>query len=231
MDVIVTRPAHQAPSLVSALREQGFKAHSVPLLTIEPLSFESPEVPVDGWIFISPNAVEYFAQGLSSPVSALLSGKSVYAIGESTARYLQQRGVAEVIYPQISNSESLLALDPLESVQNQRIILVCGVGGRDTIETTLTSRGAVIERLEVYQRQPVSKLELKLNHPSQPIWILSSAAALEVMDRNTVAPQQVLVTSERLAQLAQQKQHQVCAVSNSALDRDIINCLSQMTAG
>lgn len=231
MDVIVTRPAHQAQSLVTALQGQGFNAQSIPLLTIEPLQFDIPNAPVDGWIFISPNAVEHFAHRLSSSIGALLSGKSVYAIGESTARYLQQKGVAKVIYPQISNSESLLALDPLESVQNQRIILVCGVGGRDTIETTLTKRGAQVDRLEVYQRQPVREFKLKPNPPSQPIWILSSAAALEVMDCNTVGPQQVLVTSKRLAQLAQQKKHQVCAVSNSALDRDIINCLSQMTAG
>ncbi len=229
MEVIITRPAHQANSLLTALQAQGIAARSIPLLTIEPLTFKLPETPTDSWIFISPNAVDYLASHLSTSLRKLIGDKAIFAIGESTARCLHKHQVSKVVYPQTANSESLLAMPQLQSVKNQRIMLVCGVGGRDTIESTLIARGARVERLEVYQRMPVDNIQNEL--PRRPLWIVSSAAVLEVLDRTLGDPQQVLVTSERLAHLALQKQHQVCAISNSALDQDIINCLSQMTAG
>jgi uroporphyrinogen-III synthase len=232
VEIVITRPEHQSRRLCDALRQQGYTVRAIPLLSIEPNSVTLPtENSADGWIFISPNAVDMLAQQSPLSLPALVGHSPVYAIGESTANHLQQHGIGSVIYPKPANSESLLALPELESVQNLRIILVCGVGGRELIESTLRQRGASLERLEVYRRQPAAHLRDQLSHVSQPLWIISSAAALAVLEQATNHPQRLLVTSERLAQLARKHQHQVAAISASALDRDIVNSLSQITAG
>jgi uroporphyrinogen-III synthase len=232
VEIIVTRPEHQAQSLCKQLVDQGFRVRALPLLVIKSKPIQLPHEPVDGWIFISPNAVNCLAQESPSALAKLTASTQVYAIGESTAKHLKRQGVSQVVYPRLANSEALLALPELESVENQRIMLVCGEGGRDLIESVLKQRGAEVQRLEVYRREPNADLYCQLTDEVSPsLWIISSAAALAVLNQLTPRPQRLLVTSKRLAQLAEQQHHQVVAISDSALDQDIVTSLSRITAG
>lgn len=52
----------------------------------------------------------------------------------------------------INTSEHLLNLTNFNNVKNQNILLIKGVGGRETITNELKSRGANLKIIEVYKR-------------------------------------------------------------------------------
>ncbi|MCK5880243.1 MAG: uroporphyrinogen-III synthase [Sinobacterium sp.] len=173
LNVLVTRPLAQNKGLVDALQRADMNPVIFPLLAIKGFHPEAintyPLIQAqvlrladfDTLIFISTNAAhiacewfdEYWPQ---LPVQSWL------AIGKATAQTLNDQtllGLPKIIENSIAmNSEALLNSDQLKgcSVKNKRILIVRGVGGRETLKQTLESRGASVEYLEVYRRESVS---------------------------------------------------------------------------
>ncbi len=230
--LVVTRPKHQAPSLIDALNNAGHTAVSVPLLNIEPLSITPTfSIQNDISIFTSPNAVEFSQKTLTKEQWDTLIESTVLAIGEATFRALAKLGVDHCQYPERANSEGLLAHDALQFVTNKRIILISGQGGRVLISQQLKQRGASIEKLEVYRRSSVGEKSIKLalaNHGREYIWIISSQEALQHLHHCLDKPVKLLVTSERLKQVAQQLGFDNVLVSNSALTQDIVTAATNL---
>ena len=131
----------------------------------------------DWLIFNSPQAVMFYQKYMSSlppPSSRGLSAgptsnatltvgpadkprddgvASIAAIGAGTARALKEAGFSSVISPPSNwNSEGLLALPEFQAIQNKRIMIVRGEGGREALEPALCARGAEVRSLIVYQR-------------------------------------------------------------------------------
>jgi uroporphyrinogen-III synthase len=178
--VVVTRPAHQAAGLVTQLEAAGARVLAWPTLAIDPVVIDaaqrecwSPER-YDWLIYTSANAVDYGLRLWPRPARA-----RVAAIGRATARALRARGVDVDVTPAGSaDSEGLLAAPALKAVQGQRIVIVTGKDGRDTLRNALVSRGADVTLAELYSRRPVA-------------W---SPAAIETLDRELRDPQ-VVVTA------------------------------------
>lgn len=148
--VLVTRPVHQAATLVAAIRAAGGDAYEFPALAIKPVTDPQPHLPADtdSVIFISPNAAQFgFALLQGLPAST-----RILAVGSGTARVLAAAGVTEVIVPGGQDSEALLALPQLTAVAGQRIVIVRGVGGRPLLGDTLAARGATVSYRECYRR-------------------------------------------------------------------------------
>ena len=75
------------------------------------------------------------------------------AIGPSTAAELSKFGIQNTLIPQDRfDSESLLALPEMQAVNNQKVMIFRGVGGREVLADTLKSRGAEVHFAECYQR-------------------------------------------------------------------------------
>ena len=95
--------------------------------------------------------------GIAGHAAPLLTGRwpaRVAAIGPATAAALG--GAPLVVQPVAgASSEALLALPEFASVAGLRVLVVCGEGGLDQIETGLRARGAEVERAEVYRRVPL----------------------------------------------------------------------------
>ena len=91
-----------------------------------------------------------------SPVSRLLGpvgSMEWIAIGPATAQALHSAGIHPVSIPEPPHeTESLLRLASLQSVQDKTIGIVKGVGGRALLEAQLKARGAKVLPLIVYQR-------------------------------------------------------------------------------
>lgn len=166
--VLVTRPAGRADELLSALREGGAAALHIPLLDISELDPHSDAACIqrnreriqnlDRYqtvIFISANAVQHGVDLVEQFWPQWPAGQQSLAIGEATAAALQARGVTSNLRAAAGsmNSESLLASDALQAVAEQRIAIFRGLGGRETLASVLSERGARVDYIECYRRR------------------------------------------------------------------------------
>lgn len=168
--VLVTRPLAQNQGLVKALISAEMTPVIYPLLSIQGFPpTASDHYPLirtqvqrlaefDVLIFISTNAANIACEWFDA-YWPQLPIQSWFAIGKATSGALEAHNLlgqpAIIADSMAMNSESLLALPALQSplISGKRVMIVRGVGGRETLKQTLQERGASIEYLEVYQRQ------------------------------------------------------------------------------
>ena len=155
--ILVTRPLEQTNALAKEIRDAGGDAIIFPAMEIVPVHDEALSqrlaqlATYNAAIFISPNAVRH---GLTT-IDAQRDWPEhvrIYALGPGTARALKQHGLLKVIQPGGQDTEALLALPSLHAVNNQRIVIFRGVGGRELLADTLRARGASVEYAECYRR-------------------------------------------------------------------------------
>ena len=232
--IIVTRPEGQQHELMAELQAAELPVVHVPLLSIYP----QPVPPLatdkaDIFIFISPNAATFAYQQLSTEQWQTLNDKTLIAVGSATQTKLTALQLNNISIPNHANSEGLLAMKLLQHVQNKRIILVCGVGGRQLLQQQLSERGAEVTRYEVYQRNPITP-ELLVSYQqtleSNDHWLLTSQDAIDALCQVPWAQApRAIVSSQRLKDYAEDKGIHIDAVSTSALSSDLIQCVVRMS--
>jgi uroporphyrinogen-III synthase len=107
----------------------------------------------DWLIFISPQAVQASITAISRVLPPFKQTMQFAAIGEGTAKMLQNAGYTAVVYPHHEwGSEGLLNMIEFQAVVNKKITLIQGEGGRDHLALTLSARGAIVTSFIAYQR-------------------------------------------------------------------------------
>lgn len=161
--IVVTRPAGQATHLAEALVAAGAVPLLFPVLAIAPLRDTAALVEriialdqYDLAVFVSPNAV---ALGLREVLARRTwpPHLRVATVGHSSEAALQAHDLAgqekQVLCPQGRfDSEALLELPELQSMQGQRVIIFRGDGGRELLSETLRQRGATVDYAACYTR-------------------------------------------------------------------------------
>jgi uroporphyrinogen-III synthase len=217
--IAITRPAHQAGALINTLEIAG--AHVIPFPLLEIIAPKYPKLiqqqlhdlsDIDIAIFISPNAV---VNALSFVNKAQLAPLNIAAVGKKTALTLKNNGLSVDCFPdQYFNSEALLALDAMQHVRGQRIIIFRGEGGRDVLRDTLIQRGAHVAYSNVYARRcPVDNIDILKQHYMQQkldIIVLTSGESLHHLlhlskDEAWLANVPLLVGSLRIKQMFQRQ--------------------------
>lgn len=179
----------------------------------------------DRLIFTSPAAADAAARLL--PLETLRPG-SVLAVGEGTARVLRQHGAHKVIAPTRMDSEGLLALPAMQSLNGLRLALITAPGGRGMIAAHVRERGAEVFRVDVYERVPlpISAATVARLQALQGTTVLAVSSG-EALD--TVLPQlpaallarwqqsPVVTASARLAELAAQRGFRCVSVAAGPL--------------
>jgi uroporphyrinogen-III synthase len=199
--VLVTRPEHQAENLSRLIEQQGGIAVRFPALEIvsrdDKGQIKSKLANLDRFqwiIFISANAVNFALKAnggkigrAESPLAPLLQrGKleGFAAVGQATAQAMKMAKLPVDVVPEKGyNSEALLAMPQFQQVEGQNFLIVRGEGGREQLATTLRSRGAEVDYLEVYKRvipkidsSPVAEL---LEQQRLDVITVTSAEALQ----------------------------------------------------
>ncbi len=217
LNVLITRPAHQAEATCNLIEQHGGVAHRFPALEILPT--QNPDAAkatisrlndFDIAIFISPNAVTYACKMMVHPPEAFHSTK-LAAVGKGTKNTLLQFGLNTDISPiDEYHSEALLATPALQSVTDEKIIIFRGEGGRTLIADTLRQRGAWVEYAEVYRRtQPTGNTHCLLGLKIDMIVITSNESLRNIFNMTTDADKKwllnipLVVFSQRTAKLAQ----------------------------
>jgi uroporphyrinogen-III synthase len=160
VQVLVTRPAHQAERLCALIRDAGGEPILFPVIGIEPASLSGEAASritrldtYDIALFVSTNAVEHGLALLQAAWPARPPGLRIGAVGKATAEALQGHGLLIDLLPADGfNSEALLALDALQRVAGQRVLIFRGEGGRELLAEALRARGAHVDYAEVYRR-------------------------------------------------------------------------------
>lgn len=150
--VLVTRPQHQAGSLVRAVENAGGEAIRFPVLEIVPrepsdiaedaAALASPDIA----IFVSSNAVRH---GLDHAAHARIA-----AVGPATAKAIADAGATvDILSATGFDSEHLLAKADLTDMAGKTVRIIRGQDGRDLLGDTLQKRGAQVDYLAVYERR------------------------------------------------------------------------------
>ena len=189
LGVVITRPRAAAEALATTLAAAGARPFVFPALAIDPLPDSGILATAlagldacDLAIFVSANAVEH-GLALVRRHGAWPAAARVAAIGEATALALRNSGFAAVISPKTRHdSESLLALEELKSVDGRKILIFRGQGGRELLRGALESRGAHVTYVECYRRTRPSADAAPLLHA----WAHGEIQAVSVLSAETL---------------------------------------------
>ena len=221
--VVVTRPAHQADNLCELIEGSGGTALRLPVIAIgAPENLEKCQRQLsqlaqnDIAIFVSANAVNATVELLQTP-SAWPTGLATAAVGKATARALAANQLpVTFVAPEPFNSEALLSLPELQSLEGKRVCIFRGNGGRDFLMENLRERGAEVEYIECYQRvKPAAETAQLYNAWDQgqimPIVVTSNESLenlLSMIDeqhRPSLQSAPLIVISERTAAFAKEQ--------------------------
>lgn len=171
--VLITRPAHQQPPLITGLQVRGAKTISLPLLAITaPSRGEQADVlrrqllALDSYellVFISSNAVREGCKAIDDYWPQFPVGLDLLAIGPSTAALAEEltgqrvRSAAGGM-----TSEDLLELDSFTNIEGRRIGIFRGEGGRDFLAQQLRKRGAQVDYFDVYRREELNYEDIQI---------------------------------------------------------------------
>lgn len=223
--VLITRPANQSSGIREAIESAGGEVLSLPLIAIEPLSNETAlqdikdkVLQLDNYhclIFVSNNAVTFGGELIDNFWPQFPLGVQVIAVGPTTAKAASTRFLCEVSQPEGGmTSEDILRLPQLHGIEDKRIGIVRGQGGREFLADTLRSRGAVVDYLEAYSRTPVAyeagEFCASLHKAGVNVLTVSSGESLSRLSAMLEGEAEIMrrldlvVPSQRVAELARE---------------------------
>jgi uroporphyrinogen-III synthase len=246
-NVIVTRPSATSGALRQRIRALDGNALGLPGTVLRASADTTAAKAAlaaaraaDIVIFVSPAAVK-FAFALR-PTLHFIRTTRVCAIGAATARALARRGLRNAVFPrERQDSEGLLALPELARLRGKRVALIGAPGGRDLLVRTLRVRRARVMHVHVYRRtaprytaRQIAALE---QAPAPLLTLLSSAEALANLRAQLplrlfarLADGELIVSSERLAELARRSLFANVRVAASAAPRDMLDAARKALA-
>lgn len=193
----------------------------------------------DGLVFTSPAAAHFTF--LAAPALRIPRRTQVFSVGAGTRRALARHGVTSLAPRERADSEGLLALPELADVRGLRFGIVGAPGGRDLIAATLRARGAQVGAIHVYERVAPRltrrHFDALARAPDPLITLISSGEALanlvallppEALAR--LRRQMLVVSSARLAALAQANAFEDVHVAASALPDDLLAAAARALA-
>jgi uroporphyrinogen-III synthase len=247
--VLVTRPAGQSDALCAGLQAQGLRAVVCPLLEIEP--FAQPNagqrqslLALDEYqhlVFVSANAVRYGMRWIEDYWPQLPLDLNWYTVGETSARELAGHAVTVQRPETEMNSEGLLELAGLQEVKDQKVLIIKGEGGRETLRETLQQRGARVEELTAYRRHcpklAAGVLYGIIEKDDCQLLLLSSGEALHNMvsllneeELRQVQQLTVVVPGTRVAAIAGTNGFSQVITAASATDDDMLAAITDYLA-
>ena len=236
MAVLVTRPDERGQQLVEMLAKAGIVAIHLPLFTIE-AGAELNELPnkfaklkADDYVFIvSKSAVDFADKALKDTGFAWRDDLHYFTVGQGTA----------VHYPTSQeNSEGVLQLPAMQNLQGKTVLILRGNGGRELLSEQVQQRGANVEIVECYRREPLvynnaEQTSLCKRAGIQTIVATSGEILTQLLDfvprneHNWLKSCQLITVSERISHLAQALGWQNVIVSPRADNQTLLQTLLQ----
>ena len=235
LPVLVTRPASQAEEICPSLEALGCDVIRQPLLKIEAVA-ETPAIKsqfmdidlFDAVIAISRNAAEMGIMYLDQYWPQWPLGVDWIAIGPVTAAVMTEHGLEAKMPAGQFDSEGALNMPELQDVEGKKILIWRGVGGRETLASTLRGRGATVVYSELYQRliPEYTEPEWQQALAQSPLLLVSSGQGLEAIaaqqPRISERVRGIIAPSRRVAELAESLGFINIQIATSAQDADML---------
>jgi len=229
LKVLVTRPQGQAESLVTLLAEHGHDVSHEPALTIEALA--PPGNSLDGLagahavFFVSANAARLALPLIAAHVGEWPPSLHCLAVGEATAAVLRDAGLPVVVPAQGFNTEAVLQLPCLASLEGKRIVVFRGDGGRELFAGALRDRGAEVDYIAVYRRHCNSGFRYP---PDTDVVLVTSVQSWQCMAGKISGDPVILAGSERIADAVRADHGGRVLAAPSPHDMDMLATLERL---
>lgn len=247
--ILVTRPLHQANNLCRLIEQQLGVAVAFPTLEIvaanerHQIAGTLANLQRFQWlVFISTNAVNFALLANDGKIDQFRNVR-IAAIGQATAKALAAAGLTADLLPEHgSDSRALLAMPAMQQVSGQRILIVRGAGGLETLRQELQNRGAEVDYLDVYQRKiplvdPAPVLDL-LKRDRLDLIVATSGEAVKNLlimlgekNQNLVLAIPLVVVSDRIRQIAGNSGFERIFVTDSPSDTAILKKIITWATG
>lgn len=235
LPVLVTRPASQAEEICPLLETLGCNVIRQPLLEIAAVA-ETPTIKsqfmnidlFDVVIAISRNAAEMGLMYLDQYWPQWPVEIDWVAIGPVTAEVMTAQGLEVKMPAGQFDSEGALQMPELTDVADKKILIWRGVGGRETLASTLRERGAEVVYAELYQRlvPEYDEQQWQQTLALNPLLLVSSGQGLEAIaaqqPRIAERVRGIIAPSLRVAELAESLGFSKIQIAASAQDVDML---------
>jgi uroporphyrinogen-III synthase len=244
--ILVTRPDPGGAELCERIQAQGDIALHFPTIVFAPpqdvSAFEQSikQLGQQDWLlFVSPQAVRASVPAIRRAWPQFPESVRFAAVGAGTAKALEQAGYRVNCLPDSEwSSEGLLDSPEFQAIDDQRVAVVRGEGGREILEKILTDRGAVVISVIAYERtKPVvdtSPYLALLRDGKVDVIVCTSFEGVSNLkqllgDAGWPALKQVplIVVSERIKALAQDAGFRTIWVASNASHEAILAVVAQ----
>jgi uroporphyrinogen-III synthase len=194
--LISSRPQETNVQLSDDLKKSEIKLLSFPLTEIHPLNnyqiFDGVIKNIKTYqhiIFISTNAVHFFLERVKKLSLQIPKNLIFSSIGPTTKLLLQKKLSVDVHFPiKTFDSEHLLKEKIYNNVEGQKILIIRGEGGRETLKNALEEKGGIVNYGECYVRKyvDIDLIQLKndlVNYHHQFILFSSTNSAKHFIDQ------------------------------------------------
>lgn len=167
---IVTRPKEQSHGFVSTLENMGVNVISFPTIEIAPprsyrgLDKAIKDIEQYDWIiFTSANGVTSFfnrLKALGADIRELHNAK-IAAIGEVTAREIENMGIKVDIVPKEYKAEGLIKILKNKRIKGSNVLIPRARVARDILPESLSGMGAKVDVVTAYITKKPAKSKIK----------------------------------------------------------------------
>jgi uroporphyrinogen III methyltransferase/synthase len=161
------------------VRKLGWTPFLVHAVELKPLARSSilkefsrvvGEGPIDWLVFMSSTGVDAFFDMLKPQSNSLPSGAGqprIIAVGPMTSEALIRHGVQDAVVPEKYSSGGIVDYFSRFELKGQRVVLVRSSAADNHLSMSLTSRGAVVETITIYQSTIPANVESVLDFLSE----------------------------------------------------------------
>ncbi|MDA9210713.1 uroporphyrinogen-III synthase [Methylophilaceae bacterium] len=169
--LISTRPYEKNITLFKDIENENILLLNYPLTEIKPLAdyskFDLTLSNLDSYqhvIFISTNAVHYFAKRIKNLKIKMPNDIIFSSVGPKTREALKNQFNINVFCPEENfDSEHLIKNKIFDKLQDKKVLIIRGTGGRETLKNLLEEKGAKVDYGECYIRNYLTINQKKLN--------------------------------------------------------------------
>jgi len=245
--VLICRPEPSASELANVLSAVGAECKCLPTLEVTRLELSGSDrqkiINLDQYkhiIVVSQHAGQYASELIDNYWPQAPIGQNWFAIGRKTVESLSSMEIQLQSPSGDLNSEELLKHTLLQSVNNERILLIKGREGRTKIQGVLSQRGACVETVELYQRKASVyetdhiKNQLSLFKPDYIVALsgetLENLISLGKQANIPLNDYRFILPSTRVANIAFENELKFTHVVNNLMPIDIIKAISRAEA-